>query len=67
MFTGMVTLGIAMFGLVVWSVRQEGRINAHDQLFSERDEQAKERYNETTRRLERIENKLDQLNGRGRV
>lgn len=26
-----VTVGIALVGVIIWSVRQEGRLNAHDE------------------------------------
>lgn len=31
-------------GVLIWTIRQEGRINAHDQLFAEREKQTDERY-----------------------
>jgi hypothetical protein len=48
----------------VWAIRQEGRINSHDRLFDEREKLSKERHEDTTRRLERIERKLDAQNGK---
>lgn len=51
-------------GGVIWGVRQEGRINGHDKLFEEREKQAQERHTDLKDRLERIEEKLDNLNGR---
>lgn len=58
-------VGVAVTSIagVVWGVRQEGRINEHDRLFKERKEQADERHADIKDRLERIENKLDRLNG----
>ena len=61
--------------LVVWSIRQEGRINGHDRLFLIKDEanenmalvlaaQARERHESLQSRLVRIETKLDTLNWR---
>jgi len=61
--------------LVVWSIRQEGRINGHDKQFLAKDEadesmatvlaaQAKERHEALQSRLVRIETKLDTLNWR---
>ena len=53
-------------GSVVWSIRQEGRINAHDILFKERDrydvlraEESDRRHKENKDSLERIERKMD--------
>lgn len=55
---------VTMVGVVVWSIRQEGRINAHDQLFDERKQQAEDRHGEVINRLVRIEGKLDASNGK---
>lgn len=51
-------LGTALAG-IIWGVRLEGRVNAHDQLFEERKEQADERHEIMTAWLERVETKLD--------
>lgn len=51
-------LGMALAGLI-WGVRLEGRVNAHDQLFEERKQLANERHEDVKDRLERIEQKLD--------
>lgn len=64
MFSGLVALSVAVFGVAVWSVRQEGRINAHDQLFQEREKQETTRFEDVKTRLARIEQKLDSLNGK---
>ena len=58
------TIATAASG-VVWAVRQEGRINAHDQLFVTREKVADERHEDLKERLERIERKLDKANGKG--
>ena len=50
-------------GVVVWGVRQEGRINGHDTLFTEREKQQVSRDEEIIRRLDRIERKQDTANG----
>lgn len=50
-------------GIVVWGVRQEGRINTHDKLFAIQEKQSDERHTDLKDRLERIETKLDSLNG----
>jgi hypothetical protein len=44
----------------IWSIRQEGRINAHDVMFAERQRNMDERWDEVKARLVRIEAKLDQ-------
>ncbi len=44
---------------LVWAIRQEGRLNAHDALFDERDAQADERHSDLKQRLTRIEEKID--------
>lgn len=64
MFTSLVSLGLSVFGIAVWSLRQEGRINAHDQLFTEREKQEIIRSDDIKQRLTRIEAKLDSLNGK---
>ena len=50
-------------GVVVWCVRLEGRINGHDTLFTEREKQSDDRWEEVIRRLDRIEKKQDAGNG----
>ena len=52
---------MACVGVVGWAIRQEGRINAHDSLFEEREKQAVERHDDIKDRLTRIESKLDSL------
>lgn len=66
----LLTLGGSVVGVVVWSIRQEGRINGHDRLFEERKAQDTirqsmhdDRHKDIKDRLERIERKLDRLNG----
>jgi len=62
----------AIAGIATWSLRQEGRINGHDALFVEREKaqtteieyihaSAVHRHEDTQKRLDRIERKLDQL------
>lgn len=55
---------------IVWGVRQEGRINAHDQKFidqkelqAQRDLTESARFNAVIGRLDRIEKKQDAQNG----
>lgn len=62
----LLTLGVTAVGVVVWSVRQEGRLNAHDKLFElkdriliEREKLLDERHTDLKARLVRIETKLD--------
>lgn len=47
---------------IVWSIRQEGRINGHDTLFEEREKTTDKEYNNIVARLDRIETKVDTLN-----
>ena len=54
-------IGMAMIGALGWAIRQEGRINSHDNLFIEREKQAVERHDDLKDRLTRIESKLDSL------
>jgi hypothetical protein len=55
------TLGGTVIAGVVWAVRQEGRLNAHDALFEEREKQTNERHTEMAESLKRIELKLDRV------
>lgn len=55
----LLSLGLAAVGGLVWAVRIEGRINVHERLFTERDNQATERHQDVQARLIRIEAKLD--------
>lgn len=55
------TLGGTVIAGVIWAVRQEGRLNAHDALFDEREKQAQERHDALSDSLERIEKKLDRV------
>lgn len=59
MFETLVGYAVMIAGVVVWSIRQEGRINAHDKIFEERAAQAIERHEDLKARLVRIETKLD--------
>ena len=63
LFAVLISLGIPLMGVIVWSIRQEGRINAHDTLFVERKERAEEITDDIKARLVRIEAKLDRANG----
>lgn len=51
--------GLPVLGGVVWAVRQEGRINAHTQLFDQNKTLLDERHAEVLRRFDRLERKLD--------
>ncbi len=53
------TLALSIISGIVWAIRQEGRLNAHDALFKERDTQGTERHTDLKLRLTRIEEKLD--------
>jgi len=46
---------------LIWAIRQEGRLNGHDVTFEEREKRADERHKEVLDRLERFENKIDNL------
>lgn len=60
----LVTIGITLLGGVVWAVRIEGRVNAHQTLFDEREKQLAERHAELQSQLQRIEGKLDRYETR---
>lgn len=68
MLESIVALGLALLGVIVWSVRQEGRINGHDELFKSQDKLdgvkqtlADERHQDLKERLSRIEKKIETL------
>jgi len=52
---------LAGLGSIVWAVRQEGRVNTHDQMFKDRDDWEAEFRQDNKERLIRIERKLDKL------
>jgi hypothetical protein len=74
--TGIIFAASTVIGsLVVWSIRQEGRINGHDKMFIANEEAGEkmaevlaavaiERHEALQSRLVRIETKLDTLNWR---
>jgi hypothetical protein len=49
----------AVVGVTSWNVSLQGRVNAHDALFEEREKQADDRHEDLKARLVRIETKLD--------
>ena len=60
------TLALACISGIVWTIRLEGKVNEHDQLFVEREKQTKARNDADSERLQdlkdhliRIESKLD--------
>lgn len=58
---------LAGIGGVVWAVRIEGKVNAHTELFAEREKLAGNRHDQLEKRLIRIEEKIDrgeELNGK---
>lgn len=52
--------GVAGAG-TVWAVRQEGRINGHDDLFEERGNREDERFRMVMDYLKHFDDKLDRL------
>lgn len=54
------TIGLTILGAVVAVIRLEGRVNAHDGLFIEREKLTELQHVDVTDRLTRIEAKLDQ-------
>lgn len=62
----LLTIALTVIGGIIWAVRVEGRVTAHDESFAaldklleERDEHIKDRHNEVAARLTRIETKID--------
>lgn len=49
---------VTALGGVIWGVRLEGRVNAHDQLFEEREKLSDERHEDIKNQLNRIETML---------
>lgn len=54
-------LGLPGAAAIVWSIRQEGRINGHDTLFEEREKSQSREYSTIVARLDRIESKVDDI------
>lgn len=55
------TMAAAGVAIIVWGIRLEGRINAHDALFTEREKQANDRHSALKESVGRIEGKLDMV------
>ena len=62
------TLAMACISGLIWAIRLEGKVSEHDQLFAEREKQAKARseadsvrFDDLKDHLVRIENKLDTI------
>ena len=51
--------GVTALSGLIWAIRQEGRINAHDALFVEREKQAELRHQMVKDALDRIERKME--------
>jgi len=58
-----VVMWVAMpvLGGVIWFLRLEGRVNAHESSCVERQKKLDERYEQANRRLDSIDSKLDRL------
>ena len=48
-------------GVLIWTIRQEGRISAHDQLFAEREKLATARYEALHDDLKEVKTDLKKL------
>ena len=66
-----ITVGLTAVAAIIWSIRQEGRLNTHDKLFEAKDRLAQaqeklidERHRDTRDRLVRIETKLDTMSSK---
>jgi Tfp pilus assembly protein PilO len=67
-YIALATVGTAIVTGLVWAIRLEGKVDAHEQLFAEREKQSlergkadAERHDELKDRLVRIESKLDSI------
>ncbi len=60
----LISMALAAVAGIVWAVRIEGRVNAHQTLFDEREKLAEDRYEQLEKRLIRIEAKLDRNDSR---
>jgi 2-polyprenyl-6-methoxyphenol hydroxylase-like FAD-dependent oxidoreductase len=62
-YLGLAGLGVTIVAQgaagLIWAIRQEGRVNAHDQLFDEREKRADERHEEILARMDRFERLLN--------
>lgn len=56
-----VVIGMPLVGALIWFIRLEGRVNAHEASCEERQKKLDERYREANRRLDSIDGKLDRL------
>lgn len=54
---------VTIIGGIIWGVRLEGQVKAHDQRFEMMQVQVDERHDDLKDRLVRIETKLDKLQG----
>lgn len=62
MDAGVIVTGItAGLGGIIWLVRLEGRVNAHEAACLERQKRLDERHGEISDRLGKIDDKLDQI------
>lgn len=50
-------------GGLIWGVRLEGRVNAHDQRFEQEERLGDERHTAVIEWLKRLDQKLDKLKG----
>ncbi len=67
-YISLASVGTAAVSGVIWAIRLEGKVEAHEQLFAEREKQSVargeadlEKHNDLKDRLVRIESKLDSI------
>lgn len=61
-----VTVAVPVIAGIIWLIRLEGRVNTHEAECTQRENKHDERHVESTKKLDRIEAKLDRVLEAGR-
>lgn len=61
-----VTVAVPVIAGIIWLIRLEGRVNTHEAECTQRETKHDERHVESTKKLDRIEAKLDRVLEAGR-
>lgn len=54
-------VGIPVLAALVWLLRLEGRLNTHEQVCSQRYVNLADKHDDTIKKIDRVEEKLDRL------